>query len=839
MTRLPIEPVLPQLREALRTRTSAVLVAPPGAGKTTRVPLALLDEPWLEGRRILILEPRRLAARSAARYMASSLGEPVGETVGYRVRLDAKVGPKTRIEVITEGVLTRLLQADPALEGVGLVIFDEFHERSLQADLGLALSLQAQALLREDLRILVMSATLDVEPIAALLGNAPVIRSEGRSYPVETRYAGRRVEGAIESAVVRTIQEALQRDQGDILVFLPGAGEIRRVEARLKELALGDQVRIAPLYGNLPQDAQDQAIAPCRPGERKIVLATSIAETSLTVAGIQVVIDSGLMRVPRFSPRTGMTRLETVKVSRASADQRRGRAGRLGPGVCYRLWTEQEDRHLPSHTTPEILEADLASLALELAVWGVTDPSELCWLDPPPKAAYAQARELLRQLGALDEAGGVTPYGRQMAALGLHPRLAHMIGKAQPLGYGGLACELAALLGEREVLRGREGASIADIRLRLEALRSFKRGEEPQGAAPLGYTLDAAACRRVLAEADRFKKALGGSATREDDSLEAIGILLAFAYPDRIAQRREGGRYLLSSGRGAFLPAEQPLSKEAYLVAVEVDDQGADGRIHLAAAVELAELRQHLGQTIVNEAVIAWDRPAQAVRARQRERLGALILSEGPLPNPDPEEMLAALLRGIAEEGLAILPWTRHARQLQERLQFMHHLEPGWPDVSDEGLTAALADWLAPHLYGMKSRDELQRLNLAGVLESMLSWEQRRMLDEYAPSHITVPSGSRIPVDYSDPAAPVLAVRLQEMFGLKETPRVGGGKVPLTLHLLSPAQRPVQVTRDLASFWQTAYFEVKKDLKGRYPKHYWPDDPLEAIPTNRTRPRQV
>lgn len=839
---LPIDAILPALAETLRQRTAAVLVAPPGAGKTTRVPLALLEEPWLAGKKILMLEPRRLAARAAARYMAATLGEPVGETVGYRMRLETRVGPRTRVEVITEGVLTRLLQADPALEGVGLVIFDEFHERSLHADLGLALCLQSQAILREDLRILVMSATLDAEPVAALLGDAPVLRCEGRSYPVETRYLQRRPEGRIEPLVARTVLEALAREEGDILVFLPGAAEIRRVQALLAEADLGPGVHVRPLHGSLPQEEQDRAIAPCPPGERKVVLATAVAETSLTVEGVRVVVDSGLMRIPRFSPRTGMTRLETVPVSRAAADQRRGRAGRLGPGVCYRLWTEAEDRQLLPQTPPEILAADLAPLALELAAWGVKDPGELRWLDPPPAAAFRQARELLCRLGALAPDGSITPHGRRIAELGMHPRLGHMVLQAIPLGLGGLACEVAALLSDRDIFRGERlggegGLPDADLRLRLEALHRLRAGDRPERAAPPGTVVDLAAARRALAEAEHWQRTLGVPPGRPEE-VEACGLLLAFAYPDRIAQRRGEGRFVLRSGRGAALSHPQPLAAAPYLVAAELDDQGPEGRIFLAAPVELKDLETHLGSEIEEEAQVTWDRSAQAVRARWRRRLGALVLREGPLAAPDPEAVLAALLEGIRTEGLGILPWTRAARQLRDRLQFLHRLEPGWPEVSDEALLATLDQWLAPHLWGMRSREDLQGLDLYQILLGMLTREQRRELDELAPTHLTVPSGSRIPIDYSDPESPVLAVRIQEIFGLRETPRIARGRVPLTLHLLSPAHRPVQVTRDLESFWRSGYFEVRKELRGRYPKHYWPDDPLSATPTRGTRPGQ-
>jgi len=828
---LPIESVLPDVKQTLRTRSNAVLVAPPGAGKTTRVPLALLDEPWLAGQRILMLEPRRLAARSAARFMAASLGEKVGETVGYRVRMDTRVGPRTRIEVVTEGVLTRLLQSDPALEGVGIVLFDEFHERSLHADLGLALCLQSQAVLREDLRLLVMSATLDAEPVAALMGNAPILTSEGRSHPVETRYLQRSVAGKEEEAVVRTVVEALNHDAGDLLVFLPGTAEIGRVEERLRALDLGRNILIAPLHGNLPQEQQNRAISPAVPGQRKIVLATSIAETSLTVEGVQIVVDAGLMRVPRFSPRTGMTRLETVRVSRAAADQRRGRAGRLGPGVCYRLWTEQEERQLVPHTRPEILDADLSPLALELAVWGVSEPSELLWLDPPPLAAFQQARELLRQLAAIDEDGRVTPHGRRMAELGLHPRLAHMILQAIPLGKGGLACELAAVLSERDFLRTRQASPEADISSRVEILRAGGNGTKTADV------VDLALCRRILSHASQWKQALG-ILPEEESAVPDCGLLLAFAYPERIAQAKGGGRFLLRNGRGAVLPGDQPLAHTPFLVAAQVDDQGADSRMFLAAPVEWQELEPFFAEQMQVETQVAWDRAAQAVRARKRVRLGALVIQDVPLSNPDPDETVRALLSGITQEGLKLLPWNKTARQLQQRLQFMHRHEAGWPDRSDEALLATMTEWLAPHLYGLRSASDLQQLRLADILTASLTWEQRRELDAHAPTHLEVPSGSRIPVDYSNPDMPVLAVRLQELFGWKETPRIAGGRVPLTLHLLSPAHRPVQVTQDLASFWQNAYFEVKKDLKGRYPKHYWPDDPLRALPTNRTRPRE-
>ena len=831
---LPIDDALPALRAALRAHTAGVLQAPPGAGKTTYVPLALLGEPWLSGARIVMLEPRRLAARAAARRMAQLLGEAVGETVGYRVRLDTRVGPRTRVEVVTEGVLTRLLQDDPALEGTGLVIFDEFHERSLQADLGLALALHSQQLVRPDLRLLVMSATLDGAAVARLLGDAPTVTSEGRAFPVETRWLGRRPDRKPEAAVAAAVREALARDPGDVLAFLPGGGEIRRAAALLEGGALAPGTYVAPLYGDLPQEAQDRAIAPAVPGRRKVVLATSIAETSLTIEGVRVVVDAGLARVPRFSPASGMTRLETVRVSRAGADQRRGRAGRVAPGVCYRLWEEHEHHHLLPQATPEILEADLAGLALELADAGVGDPAALRWLDPPPAAAYAQARELLTQLGALDPATGrITAHGRRMASLPLHPRLAHMLLGAVPLGLGALACDLAALVGERDLLRADGGPRDADVRLRLEALR--ERG----APAP---AVDRDLVRRARASAAQYRRLLRlppDAATSPDD-VERCGLVLALAYPDRVAQRRPGadGRFLLRNGRGARFAEPQPLAAAPYLVAAELDGGQRESRIFLAAPLDEAELLAHAAEQVEVHDEVAWDAAAGVVRAVRQERLGAIVLREGTLHDPDADAVAVALLDGLAAAGIAALPWSERADALRARVAFLRRLDPdAWPDLSDARLAATLDEWLAPQLRGLRRRDDVRRLDLARVLEGLLTWEQRARLDELAPTHLVVPTGSRIPVDYGDPDAPALAVRLQELFGLAETPRVGGGRVPVTLHLLSPAHRPVQVTRDLAGFWRSSYFEVRREMKGRYPKHHWPDDPLQAEPTRRAKPR--
>lgn len=826
MAMLPIDLVLSDLKQAMAASRNAVLIAAPGAGKTTRVPLALLEEPWLAGSKIIMLEPRRLAARSSAKYMANTLGEKIGETVGYRVKMDTKVGPHTRIEVVTEGVLTRMLQTDPTLDGIGLVIFDEFHERSLQADLGLALCLQAQALLRDDLHLLVMSATLEAEPVAGLLGDAPIVMSEGRSFPVETVYRPKPASVSIEEAAAKAIQDALRSHEGHVLVFLPGMGEIRSVESKLRGKLGDSSVLLLPLHGSLSAEAQDQALAPLPLGQRKVVLATSVAETSLTVEGVTVVIDSGLMRVSRFSPRTGMSRLETVNVSVTSADQRRGRAGRLMPGTCYRLWSQEEQRSLSARSTPEIMEADLAPLLLELTAWGVQDPTELSWLDYPPGPAIQQARDLLVQLGALDSNGkSITAHGQQIAEFAVHPRIAHMVLRAIHLGLGELGCELAVILSERDFIRFDGQAPNADIRIRVNALRG-------EGA----YAADEGARRRIMEEVGRMKRELQIGSSRTSSGSKDCGLLLAFAYPDRIAQRRDNGKFLLSGGRGARFAEGQLLSHEDWVVAADLDDAGTDSRIRLAASVTFEALAANLGQEMKTETTIYWDTESKSVRGRLRKKLGTLLLEETPLNRPDTKLVLDALLEGIRMEGLELLPWSRAVRQYQERVVFLRHHQASWPDLSDEGLLRSLEQWLTVYVHGMKSRSDLQRLNLKDILESMLTWEQRREMEAGAPTHWTVPSGSRVPIDYSDPHGPSLAVRLQELFGLPETPRIAGGRVPITLHLLSPAQRPVQVTRDLASFWSNAYFEIRKDLKGRYPKHYWPDDPLEAQATRRVKP---
>ncbi len=806
---LPIDSALPPLRAALAEHGRAVLQAPPGAGKTTRVPLALLGEPWLGDGKIIMLEPRRIAARAAAGHMASLLRERVGDTVGYRIRMDRKVGPNTRIEVVTEGILTRMLQDDPALDGVGAVIFDEFHERSLNADLGLALALET-AELRGDLRLLVMSATLDGAPVARLLGDAPVVSSEGRAYPVETHHRPPRPGEAIEDAVARAVRDALAEETGSLLVFLPGAREIRRVQAKLS--GLGGGVAVTPLYGDLPAAAQDQAIRPAPAGTRKVVLATNIAETSLTIEGVRVVIDSGLARAPRFDPRTGMSRLETVTIARAAADQRRGRAGRTEPGVCWRLWAKAGEGAMAPFDPPEILVADLAPLALELALWG----SDLAWLDPPPAAALVQARTLLADLGAIDADGRPTAHGKAMARLPLHPRLAHMVLRAKAEGVGGTAAELAA------ILEGRRPSPETDLRSSIELLH---RDRGDPGVARLRE-----AARDI---ARRFGLGPGGGAGD-------AGALLALAYPDRVAKRRPGARgsFLLANGRGAAVRDSDPLAGADYLAIAETDDAGREARILAAAPLDEATLEAVLGDRIAWVETVAWDAAEQAVAARRQRRLGALVLADAALPNPDPAAVAAALLEGVRRLGLDALPWRDGAVALRRRAGFARALEgEAWPDWSDTALAETLAEWLGPHLSGMRRRTDLDRLDLAQILSTALGWERQRALDALAPATIPIPSGRRAALDYADPAQPVLAVKLQEMFGQAETPRVGGGRVPVAIHLLSPAGRPLQVTRDLAGFWAGSYAEVRKDMRGRYPRHPWPDDPLAAPATARAKPR--
>lgn len=847
---LPIEAGLPALEAALAVHGSAVLEAPPGAGKSTVAPLALLDEPWARGKRLIMLEPRRLATRAIAQRLAHSLGEAVGETVGYRMRLDTRVSQATRLEVVTEGVLTRLLQEDPALEGVAGLIFDEFHERSLPADLGLALALDARAQLAPDLRILVMSATLDGAAVARLLGDAPVVSVAGRLYPVETRFAGRgppplpgaqdRGGDSPETLVARLTLRALREQPGDVLVFLPGAREIRRVQEIIQASALDPGVRILPLYGDLAGDAQDAALVPAAPGTRKVVLATNIAETSLTIPGVRAVVDSGLARRARFDATTGMSALETRRISRASAEQRQGRAGRLGPGVCYRAWSEGAHESLAAFTPPEIVEADLAPLALELSRWGARDAGTLAWLDAPPAAQLAAARALLERLGALDSDGRITAHGRDMARLSVHPRLAHLLLRSRELGSLPLGALLAALLSERDLLRGAAAGADADIRTRLELVRG-----EGQGAA-----VDRGALERVRRAARDLERQLASPEPRTPhrsyrggrDADRDAGLLLALAYPDRIGRRRgrEGATFTLTNGRGAAFAAAQPLARREFIVAVDLDDGGRDARILLAAPLERADLLQQFADRVRRVDTLAWSTREQAVSARRTLELDALVLEEQPLQDAPAEAVREAMLAGVRELGLAALPWDREARDLKARIEFLRATPARagatpWPEVSDGALAGSLASWLAPWLDGVTRREHLARVPLVEALRALLSFEQQRALEERAPAYLAMPSGSRIRVDYQGDDAPAVAVRLQEVFGLASTPRIDGGRVPVTLRLLSPAQRPVQVTRDLASFWRGAYLEVRKDLRGRYPKHYWPEDPLAAAPTRGVR----
>ncbi|WP_162426793.1 ATP-dependent helicase HrpB [Pontibacter pudoricolor] len=828
---LPVKEALPRLLAALETNTRVVLEAPPGAGKTTLVPLALLEAGWRNNGKILVLEPRRLATRGAAQRMSDLVHEPLGQTVGYWVRMEHVVSNKTIVEVVTEGILTRLIQDDPALEGIAAIIFDEFHERNLQADLGLALALDAQAVLRPDLRILVMSATLDAVTIGKWL-DAPVITSEGRQYPVETHYlptsevaaAGNRPAERLSNLVPKAIRKALtEQPDGDVLVFLPGMGEMRRVATQL-EGKLAPTIDLHILHGDLQLSKQMAAIQPAPKGRRKIVLATSIAETSLTIEGVKIVIDGGYSRVPEFVPRTGLTTLATIPVSKAAADQRRGRAGRLGPGVCYRLWSTADQVQLADRQNPEICEADLTGLALELAMWGVKDAVALNWLDVPPSAAMALARDLLLRLEAIDTTGNATAHGKALASLGLSPRLGHLVIRGREFGFGATACALAALLSEKDILKQLEtgrGNILPDLPLRLEFL-SGKRPPIP------GFVLDENALRRVKEQAQHLmQRTRSASETIKPD---AAGILTALTYPDRLAQRESSGRVRMVTGQRAALPTE--LFSEADFYSIAHLETGNQPRILLAAPLNKTELLEHFAEQMEELDEVRFDEATGRVTARKITRLGALILQETNQPNPDPEHVATILLKALKEKGIDKLPWSEQAINTRQRLDFLHQLVPElWPDVSDKTLEKTIELWLLPHLSGLRTIEQVARLDFNEMLLSDLSWEQRQEMDRLAPTHLEVPSGSRIALNYTDPVTPVLAVRLQEVFGMLDTPRIGGGKVPLLIHLLSPASRPVQVTRDLRSFWTNGYFDVRKDLRGRYPKHHWPDDPLAAVPT--------
>jgi ATP-dependent helicase HrpB len=820
---LPVEEVLPELRAVLATRRRAVLIAPPGAGKTTRVPPALLEMPG----RIVMLEPRRLAARAAARRIAAERGETVGHTVGFRVRGESRVSKATRIEVVTEGVLTRMLQHNPSLDGIGTVIFDEFHERSLIADTALALVLGTTCVLRDDLTVLVMSATLDGAAVSALMDHAPVIRSEGRTWPVETRYAPMRTGRRIEEHVASVVRDTLESEKGSVLVFLPGAGEIKRVESALLGVVPGD-VMVLPLYGAMSSGQQDAAIAPAPTGRRKVVLATNVAETSLTIDGIRVVIDAGYERIPRFSPRSGMTRLETVRITRSSADQRRGRAGRTAPGIAIRCWSAAEDAGLVPAPRAEILDADLAAVALDLAALDVHDPLELPWLDPPPAAAFAVARELLRGLGALDDRHRISEHGRAMLEHGTHPRLAHLMLLAREHGDTSIrrAAIVAALLDERDILRGEGGPPPADLQLRVDVVE-----RDLDHAMLAGATLDHGALAAVRERMSGFRERVGLSAHRVRASRDvvSVGQIVAWGWPDRIAMRRDAaGKFLMTNGRGVRIDTRDPLAQAAWVAVAAVDDSGRDARVQLAVALGAEEVAGIVAARREVSDEVVWDADAHAVVARRRERIGAIVLADHPLREADVELLRSALLAGVRAEGLDALPWSGGARQLRQRLAFLHHHDASWPDVTDQRLLERLEQWLGPFVTGMRRLEELRGVDLGTAVLSLVPWELQRQVDMLAPERITVPTGSQITVDYTDPAAPVLAVRLQEVFGLGASPTVLGGRVPITMHLLSPAHRPVQVTRDLASFWRSGYFDVRKDLRGRYPKHHWPEDPLTA-----------
>jgi ATP-dependent helicase HrpB len=813
---LPIDEVLEPLRSALAARNSVVLVAPPGAGKTTRVPLALLNESFLEGHKILVLEPRRLAARAAAQRMASTLGETVGDTVGLRVRMEQQVSSRTRIEVVTEGVFTALISGDPSLEGVGAVLFDEFHERSLDADLSLALAIDAQGGLREDLRLLVMSATLDGARVSRLLSGAPVIESAGRAFPVETRYVGRDPTLRIEDAVVRVALEAMRVERGSLLVFLPGQGEISRAAALLAERVRDPTVDVAPLFGAMDRDAQNAAIAPCAPGRRKIVLATAIAETSLTIEGVRIVIDSGLARAPRYEPDVGITRLETERVSRAGADQRRGRAGRTEPGVCYRLWEEAANGALTPFAKPEILSADLSGFVLDLAAWGVADPARLAFLDPPPAPASAEARTLLNDIGALDSAGRITEEGRAIAKLSLPPRLARMVVEAAALGETDRGAELAVLISERGL-----GGDAIDLAERLERWRRDRSSRSQ--------------------DARRLAKRLANQVTATRPNAPSVdisfGALLAFGFSQRIAKARgKRGEFLMANGRAAMLDAQSPLAGEAFIAVGEATGRAAATRILSAAALNPEEIDRLFGDRIETSEDTRFDRDAAALRRRRRKKLGAILLSEQNLSVDPTEENAILLANGLLSLGLSRLPWSKETKQWRDRAAFLAKTEPGeWPDLSDAALQEPA--WLAPFLLGASGLSDVTPDLLARAMEAQLPFNLQRRLEADAPTHFVAPTGSGIAVDYEAEGGPAIALRVQELYGLATHPALAGGKAPLTLHLLSPAHRPIQITRDLPGFWRGSWAAVKAEMRGRYPRHVWPDDPAGAAPTTRAKPR--
>lgn len=818
---LPIDEALPELRRALASVGQAVLVAPPGAGKTTRVPLELLGESWRGDGRIIVLEPRRLAARAAAERMAWMLAEQVGETVGVRARLDTRIGPKTRIEVVTEGVFTRLILDDPSLDGVAAVIFDEYHERSLDADLGLALALDCRNGLRDELRLLVMSATLDGARVASLLGDAPVIRSEGRAFPVATRYLGKPLDRRIEDAMTAAVLRAAGEEPGSILAFFPGQAEIRRTAERLRERIADTATEIVELYGGLDQRDQRRAIEPPEPGRRKIVLATAIAQTSITIDGVRIVIDSGQERVPRYEPDIGVTRLETQRVSRATADQRQGRAGRTEPGVCYRLWDEPETAGLLPFTEPEIKAADLSGLLLDCAAWGVADPARLQWLDPPPPGAVAAARSDLHDLGAVDAEGRLTDRGRAMRELPLPPRLAAMVVEAARRAAAVPAAEIAAVLVER----GLGGTSI-DLD---ERVRQFRRDRSPRAESM------ARMARNWAQTAVQTTKP--GIAS---DGQPSTAALLALAFPDRIAKARGNlGQFLLANGRGAQIDVREAISRAPFLVVAELTGIAAASRIQLAATLQEGEIETIAAGRVATRADLTFDPSAAALRARRIRALGAIVLSSDPLSPPPDLASAVVLARGIAALGIHRLAWSKSQQQLRDRVGFVARAgsKQDWPDLTDQGLAATASDWLAPFAIGLTRLTDITAEHLGQALDALLPWSLKQRLEVEAPTHFEAPTGNRHPIDYESEGAPILAIRVQELFGLKTHPALAGGRLPLTLHLLSPAGRPVQITRDLPGFWAGSWRDVKAEMKGRYPKHVWPEDPANAAPTARAKPR--
>lgn len=812
---LPIHEVIPALKKALAGNPIVILEAPAGAGKSTVLPLHLLDEPWLRHQKMLMLQPRRLAARAVAARLAQQLGEQVGETAGYRVRFEKKVGDQTRIEVLTEGLLTRLIQQDNALEGVGLVIFDEFHERSLHADLALVLTRQVKEVLRDDLRILVMSATLDTAALSQLLGNAPIITSKGRQFPISHHFLPAPEGMRLEGHVAGSIRKALREESGDILAFLPGAAEITRVAEALAE-SLPPEIAIHPLYGDLPLPQQQAAIVPDPQGRRKVVLATTIAETSLTIEGIRVVVDAGLARVPRFDPRSGLTRLETVQVTRDAADQRAGRAGRLGPGICYRLWSEGSHAFLQPQRIPEILQADLSPLVLELLNWGVTDMFAMGWPTPPPVGAMNQALELLAQLGAVEN-GKITARGKALLRLPTHPRLAHMLTEGEALRLPGLACDIAALLEERDPLPRDAGA---DLRLRLDALRLYRERERGPGD---GNTL-----RKLEQLSSVWRKILRCEPNNGHVSEYEAGQLLAAAYPERIAKRQGATppSFKLSNGRRGGLQQHDPLADAEWLAIGLMDAGLQEGRIHLAAPVHPEDLKGLMR----TQHVLSWDHQQGILLAQEEQRIGSLLVSAKPFKELQADECVEAVCKAIRQEP-GLLPWTEAITDWQTRVLSLHVWRPGedWPDVSMEALLDGLEEWLGPYVGQIRRRDDFKKLDLMGLLSGLLPWPKPQQLDQLAPSKVEVPTGSQIRLEYfADGRPPILAVRLQEMFGQMDTPTVNQGRNPVLIHLLSPAYRPCAVTQDLRSFWANAYADVRKDLRGRYPKHSWPEDPFTA-----------